>query len=76
LAFIQSLNVGLDTPRESLLLIVDLYKKANQKAIDKARLYREHVAETGNPNKFISKRSKTYGANFYNTWSWRKIKRT
>tara|TARA_R100000654_G_scaffold22742_2_gene45019 strand:- start:162 stop:1307 length:1146 start_codon:yes stop_codon:yes gene_type:complete len=51
LAFIQSLNVGLDTPRESLLLIVDLYKKANQKAIDKARLYREHVAETGNPNK-------------------------
>ena len=51
LAFIQSLNVGLDTPRESLLLIVDLYKKANQKAIEKAKLYRDHVAETGNPAK-------------------------
>tara|TARA_R100001129_G_scaffold143704_3_gene104832 strand:- start:650 stop:1795 length:1146 start_codon:yes stop_codon:yes gene_type:complete len=51
LAFIQSLNVGLDTPRESLLLIVDLYKKANNKAIEKAKLYRDHVAETGNPNK-------------------------
>ena len=51
LAFIQSLNVGPGTPRESLVLIVDLYKKGNQRAIDRAKLYNDHVAETGNPNK-------------------------
>ena len=51
LAFIQSLNVGPGTPRESLVLIVDLYKKGNQRAIYRAKLYNDHVAETGNPNK-------------------------
>ena len=44
LKFIQSLNVGVDTPRESILLIVQLYKNANNLALAKSKLYNDHVA--------------------------------
>tara|TARA_R100001015_G_C4626466_1_gene185483 strand:- start:1204 stop:2382 length:1179 start_codon:yes stop_codon:yes gene_type:complete len=49
LAFIQSLNIGVDTPREAAVMLVQLYKKASEKAIAKAKLYNEHVAAVGNP---------------------------
>jgi hypothetical protein len=49
LAFIQSLNIGVDTPREAAVMLVQFYKKASEKAIAKAKLYNEHVAAVGNP---------------------------
>lgn len=49
LAFIQSLNIGVDTPREASIILIDLYKKATQRAIQKAKLYSDHVADFGSP---------------------------
>ena len=49
LAFIQSLNIGVDTPREAAVMLVQLYKRATEKAIAKAKLYNEHVSAVGNP---------------------------
>ena len=47
LAFIQSLNISQDMPREAALMVVQLYKKGNDIAIAKAKITNDHLAKFG-----------------------------
>jgi hypothetical protein len=47
LGFIQSLNISQDMTREAALMIVSLYKKANDVAINKAKITNDHLAKFG-----------------------------
>jgi len=49
LAFIQSLNISQDMPREAAITVVSLYKKANENAIAKAKMTNEHLNKFGDP---------------------------